>query len=140
LFDGEGLFLLVRPDGSRYWRLKYYVAGKEKLISLGVYPRVSLKRARERRHEARQLLEDKRDPSVERQEEKAARRNADKNTFEAVGREWFAKRSKAWAPTNSVKVAARLANDVYPWLGSLPVTEIGGPKILETLRRVENRG
>jgi hypothetical protein len=92
LFDGGGLFLLVRPDGSRYWRLKYYVTGKEKLISLGVYPRTTLKKARQRRDEARDLLEGKVDPSAQRKEDKVARRNAEKNTFEAVGREWFAKR------------------------------------------------
>jgi len=100
----------------------------------------TLKRARQRRDEARDLLEEKVDPSAQRKEDKAARRNAEKNTSEAIGREWFAKRSKAWAPTNAVKVAGRLEKDVYPWLGSDPVTEITGQKILETLRRVEQRG
>jgi integrase len=139
LFDGGGLYLLVRPDGKRYWRLKYYVAGKEKLISLGVYPRVTLKTARRRATEAHAQIDDGQDPSVHRQEAKAARRSAAGTTFEAVSREWYAKRSKSWAASNAIKVLGRLENDVFPWLGAKPIAELTGPKILETLRRVEER-
>jgi len=140
LFDGGGLYLLIRPDGKRYWRLKYYVAGKEKLISLGVYPRVTLKTARRRATDAHAQIDDGQDPSVHRQEAKAARRSAAENTFEAVSREWYGKRSKSWAASNSTKVLGRLENDVFPWLGAKPIADLAGPKILETLRRVEERG
>jgi integrase len=140
LFDGAGLYLLVRPDGKRYWRLKYYVAGKEKLISLGVYPRVTLKTARRRAGEVHIQIDDGKDPSVHRQEVKAAHRSAAENTFEAVSREWYVKRSKSWAASNSVKVLGRLEKDAFPWLGAIPIAQLTGPKILETLRRVEERG
>jgi integrase len=140
LFDGGGLYVLVRPDGSRYWRFKYYVAGVEKLISFGVYPTVSLAMARKRRQSARDSLEAGHDPSVQRQEQKAAKRNAATSTFEAVARDWFSKRSKSWAPSNATKILSRLERDAFPWLGDNPIVEISGPKILETLRRVEQRG
>ena len=84
LFDGGGLYLLVNPQGSRLWRLKYRIHGKEKLLAIGAYPDVSLKRAREKRDEARRLLADGIDPSAQRKAEKLA----DANTFEAIAREW----------------------------------------------------
>src|ERR1044072_442400 len=85
LFDSGGLYLLVNPNGSRWWRLKYRGAGREKLLSLGVYPDVPLKRAREKRDEARRLVADGIDPSAQRQAVKAAERDS----FEAVAREYF---------------------------------------------------
>jgi hypothetical protein len=87
LFDGGGLYLLLRPDGRRYWRLKYRIDGVEKLISLGVYPEVSLTVAREKREEAKRLLAGELDPSANRKAEKAKRLTAAQNTFEAVARE-----------------------------------------------------
>jgi Arm DNA-binding domain len=140
LFDGGGLYVLVRPDGKKYWRLKYYVLSVEKLISLGVYPGVTLAMARKRRHTARQSVEAGHDPSVQRQEERAAKRSAAENTFEAVARDWFSKRSKSWAASNATKILSRLERDAFPWLGDSPIADIAGPKILETLRRVEARG
>jgi integrase len=140
LFDGGGLHVLVRPDGKKYWRLKYYVLSVEKLISLGVYPRVTLAMARKRRQIARDQIEAGHDPSVQRQEEKAAKRNAADNTFRSVALDWFSKRSKSWAVSNATKILSRLERDAFPWLGDSPITDITGPKILETLRRVEARG
>lgn len=136
LFDERGLFLLITPAGARWWRLKFRVAGKEKLLSVGVYPDVSLKVARERRDELRRQLANGVDPSVKRKAEKAA--SAD--TFEAVGREWFAKFSANWAATHSEKIIRRLENDIFPWLGSRPVGEITAPELLACLRRIESRG
>ena len=140
LFDGGGLYLLVRPDGSRYWRLKYYVAGKEKLISVGIYPKVTLAAARRRRDDARKLLEEGADPSVQRKEKRVAQRAASENTFEAVGREWYGKRSRSWAPSNAERILGRLQKDAFPFIGQIPIAELDGPKILDTLRRVEERG
>ncbi len=136
LAGGGGLYLLVNPNGSRWWRLKYRVGGKEKLLSLGVYPDVSLKLARQRRDEARQQLENGVDPSLRRKAEKVA----DADTLEAVAREWFAKFSANWADTHSSKVLRRLEMDVFPWLGSRPISQITPPELLECLRRVEARG
>jgi integrase len=140
LFDGGGLYVLVRPDGRRYWRFKYYVDGVEKLISFGVYPTVTLAMARKRRQGARESVETGHDPSVQRQQSRAARRNAASNTFEKVARDWFSKRSKSWAASNATKILSRLERDAFPWLGASPISDITGPMILETLRRVEQRG
>src|SRR3981081_4225421 len=136
LFDERALFMLVPPKGARWWRLKFRVEGKEKLLSLGVYPNVSLKDARQRRDELRQQLASGVDPSAKRKAEKIA--GAD--TFEAVAREWFAKFSTNWAETHSDKIIRRLEGDIFPWLGSRPVGQVTAPELLACLRRVESRG
>lgn len=136
LFDGGGLFLLLNPNGARWWRLKYRVAGKEKLLSLGVYPDVPLKVARERRDDARKLIAQGIDPSAKRQAEKVAQAD----TFEAIAREWFEKFAPGWAQGHSDKIIRRLERDVFPWLGSKPVGSIAAPEILTCLRRIEKRG
>jgi integrase len=140
LFDGGGLYLLLRPGKQPYWRQKYYYAGKEKLISHGVYPGVSLKLARKRRADAKAVLEAGGDPSTQRKEQKAARRSAANSGFEEIAREWFSKRQKKWAPSNSEKIIARLKKDIFPWLGSKPIAELTRDEILKCLRRVEERG
>jgi integrase len=150
LFDGEGLYLLIpeRPAASAgsksakspSWRQKYRFDGKEKLISHGVYPRVTLKTARQRLRRAKDLLEAGVDPSAQRKTEKATRRSAAASTFEAVAREWFAKRSKSWAPTNADKIIGRLQKDAFPWIGSSPISQLTREQILSCLRRVEERG
>jgi hypothetical protein len=111
---GGGLYLLINPNGSRWWRFKYRVSGKEKLLSLGVYPEVSLKLARERRDESRRQLANGSDPSAKRKAEKVAQADS----FEAVAREWFTKFSVSWAESHSSKVLRRLEMDrcATPWL------------------------
>jgi integrase len=148
LFDGEGLYLLLLPERAKVpgsskspsWRQKYRFDGKEKLISHGIYPRVSLKTARQRMQKAKELLEAGVDPSAQRKAEKAARRSAAASTFEAVAREWFAKRSKSWAATNSEKIIGRLEKDAFPWIGTSPISQLTREQILACLRRVEERG
>jgi len=136
LSDGGGLVLLINSNGSKWWRFRYRVDGKEKMLSFGVYPDVSLKRARERRDEARQQVANNVDPSAVRRDDKAARAD----TFEGIAREWFAKHSKDWAKSHSVKVLARLENDIFPWLGSRGIRKIAASELLNTLRRIETRG
>ena len=138
LADERGMFLLVNPTGSRWWRFKYRRPGtrKENLLSLGTYPDVSLKRAREKRDEARRLLADGIDPGDKRKAEDLAAAN----TFEAVAREWFAKFSTRWAPSHAGKVLARLENDLFPWIGNKPIAGMTAPDVLSALRRVESRG
>lgn len=143
LYDSKGLYLIVTPSGGRWWRFKYQFNNREKLISLGTYPELSLRQARDRRDEARRLLAEGRDPSIERQTTKAAalearRREAD--SFEAVAREWFAKFSQAWVPEHTETVISRLEADVLPWLGPEPVAGITSTQVLQILRRVEARG
>lgn len=138
LADERGMFLLVNPTGSRWWRFKYRRPGtrKENLLSLGTYPDVSLKRAREKRDEARRLLADGIDPGDKRKAEDLAAAN----TFEAVAREWFAKFSTRWAPSHAGKVLARLENDLFPWIGNKPIAGMTAPDVLSALRRIESRG
>lgn len=141
LFDGGGLYLLVQPTGGRLWRLKYRFGGKEKLVSLGTYPDISLKEARERRDKARQDLAQGIDPSSKRKAEKSSKAELAANSFEAVAREWHltihtAKVSEGHA----ARTLVRLEQDVFPWIGPDPIASIRAPKLLETLRRIEARG
>ncbi|MFL9908472.1 tyrosine-type recombinase/integrase [Paraburkholderia sp. RL17-337-BIB-A] len=140
LFDGGGMFLLVTPAGQKYWRLKFRVVGKEKLLSLGVYPEVSLKEARARRDDARKLLSNGVDPGIERKVQKAATLDRAANSFEVVAREWFAKHSTGWAASHAEKVMARLAKDIFPWLGGRPIADIKARELLTVIRRIEERG
>lgn len=140
LSDEKGMFLLVTPAGSKWWRLKYRFAGKEKLLSLGVYPEIGVRDARDRRDAARKLLLNGIDPSIDRQMQKAASSERSGNSFERVAREWFAKFSPKWAPGHASKIIRRLERDVFPWIGGLPIAEIKAPLLLATLRRIEERG
>jgi integrase len=136
LSDSGALYLLISPGGSKLWRFKYRVEGKEKLLALGAYPEIPLKQARDRRDDARRLLANGVDPGVKRQVEKAAAGD----TFEAIAREWFAKFSVNWATSHSEKVIRRLELDLFPWLGSRPIREVTPPELLDCLRRIEGRG
>jgi integrase len=136
LFDGDGLYLLVNPNGSRWWRLKYRFAGKERGISLGVYPDVSLKRARAKRDEARRMVADGVDPSAERKTSKLARHE----TFKAIADEWLELQAKTLAPVTFNKARWMLTEFIYPRLGSRPINEITPPNLLTALRAIETRG
>jgi integrase len=138
LFDGLGLYLLITPNGGKGWRFKYRFGGKEKLISLGTYPEVGLKAAREKRDAARKQVANGKDPSVER---KLAKAKAG-DSFEDVAREWHTKFSpaKGWVPEHSATIIRRLERDIFPWLGSRPIGEVTPAELLTTLRRVEARG
>lgn len=136
--DGGGLYLLSHPNGGRYWRFKYRWAGKEKLLALGVYPDVPLRRARELRDEARALVAAGRDPAQERREAQAQRLALD--SFEVVAREWYGRYSPQWAESHAVRTLRRFERDLFPWLGSRPVGEIKAAEILTVIRRIEARG
>jgi integrase len=140
LFDAGGLYIEISPSGGKWWRLKYRYGGKEKRLSLGVYPEISLKDARQRRDDARKLLANEIDPAENRKAIKAAKSERAGNSFEVVAREWFAKKSPSWAKSNSDKIFKRLENDAFPWLGERPIAEITAPEILKSLRRIEDRG
>jgi integrase len=140
LFDGGGLYLLVNPNGSRWWRFKYRYLGKEKLLSFGTYPDVSLKDARDRRDDARKQLAADIDPGEHRKARKTALTVSLQNSFEVVAREWFARYSPNWAAGHSDKIIRRLERDIFPWLGGRPIADIGAPELLAVLRRIESRG
>jgi integrase len=146
LFDERGLYLLVTPNGSKGWRFRYSHSGREKLLSLGLYPDVPLKRAREKRDEFRKLVADGTDPSARRQSEKHARAE----TFEAIAREWLEREEKVRsekaekagrAPSDTIELLlARLERYIFPRVGSLPIKTIAAPELLQSLRRIEARG
>lgn len=140
LFDGGGLYLEVAPSGGKWWRLKYRYGGKEKRLSLGVYPHVSLKDARERRDEARKLLANDIDPSEHRQAQKAAKEDRAANSFEVVAREWHAKHLPSWTDKHAETIIRRLELNVFPWLGGKPIADITAPQLLQVIRRIEERG
>lgn len=137
--DERGLYLEVAPAGGKWWRLKYRIDGKEKRLSLGVYPDVSLALARERRDDARKLIATGVDPSSNRKATKLARAESNANSFEVVAREWFEKWKTTKAENHSDKVIRRLERDVFPWLGSRPIADIKPPELLTVLRRIEER-
>ncbi len=140
LFDERGLFLLVTPTGGKWWRFRFMFDGKEKLLSLGVYPDVSLKDARERRDEARKLVANGVNPSENRKIQKSARADLIANSFEVVAREWFAKYSATWAKNHGDRIIRRFERDIFPWIGARPIAEINAPELLAAARRIENRG
>jgi len=139
LSDEKGLYLEIAPSGGRWWRLKFRFDGKEKRLSLGVYPDVSLASARERRDEARKLLANGVDPSAHRKARKMAGVEARGNSFEVVAREWYEKQRPTWAKNHADKIIRRLERDVFPWLGTRPISNIRPPELLTVLRRIEGR-
>lgn len=140
LFDDRGLYLEVSPAGGKWWRHKYRFEGKEKRLSLGVYPDVGLKEARVRRDNARKLLAGGVDPGEHRKAQKQTRIDDVSNSFEVIAREWFAKYGTTWAASHSERTMRRLERDVFPWIGSRPIGDIHAPEILTVLRRIEARG
>ena len=140
LFDGRGLYLEISPRGRKWWRLKYRFEGREKRISLGVYPKVNLKAARQRLAEARKILASGQDPSAKRSRAQEGPASRAKGSFGAIARFWMEQQSAAWSAGHAARTRVRLEQDVFPWLGERPIGSIEPPAVLEALRRVEDRG
>jgi len=140
LADGAGLHLYVLADGKKYWRMGYRYAGKEKTLSLGVYPEVSLKEAREKRDNARKLLANQIDPNEQKRLKKQACYLNAENSFEAVAMEWLEREKHLWSESHFVRTQSLLKNNLFPWLGSRAIAEIRAPELLAALRRTESRG
>jgi len=138
--DGGGLFLLVQPNGSKWWRYKYRFAGKEKLLSLGVYPDVSLKIAREDHGDARKLLANGSDPGAMKQTQKRQAKLSAANSFEVIAREFHAMKSPIWTVHHSTDWINTLEREAFPKIGHRPITEIEAPDVLDILRVIEARG
>lgn len=138
--DSLGLYLLIQPNGSRLWRFKYRFAGKEKLAALGAYPETGLAEARVRRDELRRLHANGVDPVAHRRAADEAKAAAAENSFKVVANEWFEKKTPGWAPKHSAKIRERLKRDIYPWLGSRPISDVTAPDVLAVLQRIEERG
>lgn len=140
LFDGGGLYLEIAPAGGRWWRLKYRFGGKEKRLSLGVYPDVSLADARGRREAARKLLAAKIDPGEQRKEDRRVAAALEASSFEHVAREWYAKQAHIWVPGHARDVLRRLEGNLFPEIGLAPIGEIAAPTLLAAVRKIEARG
>jgi integrase len=140
LYDGGGLFLLVHPNGSRYWRLKYLFDGKERLFAIGVYPEVTLAEARAKALDARRSVCEGIDPVLERRHRRASNAAASAETFQIIAEEWMASRGDVWSPSYRESVRSALAANLYAQIGGLPIRSISVPVLRETLLFLERRG
>ncbi len=131
LSDEKGLYLLVTPTGGKWWRLDYRFSGKRKTLSMGVYPDVSLRDARDRRDTARKLLADGMDPAENRKAQKSARSDRATNSFEVITREWYAKHAPNWAEHHSDRIIQRFERDIFPWIG-------GGGKLMSCSTHIKS--
>lgn len=138
--DGGGLYLLLHPNGSKYWRYDYRFAGKRKTLALGVYPSVKLKQAREAHQEAKRKLSQGIDPSAKRRVDKLMRNIAEANSFEAIAEEWQETHLVNKSHSYRDRTKRLLKNDLYPPLGRRPIKEITAPELLAALRKIESRG
>jgi integrase len=140
LADGEGMFLLVHPNGGKYWRLKYRFAGRERILALGVYPEVGIVEARERRAQARKALAAGNDPATIKKEARRLGVIKQEQNFEAIAREWHKQNQHRWTERYCKTILYRLERYVFATLGSRPVADIEASEILSTMRRVERSG
>lgn len=140
--DGYGLFLLVTPTNGKLWRLDYRINNKRKTIALGAYPAVTLADARQRREDAKKLLANGVDPGEMKKVLKATDKDLNSNTFEVIARQWHLKFSSAgkWSPTHAADILHRLEKDIFPPLGSRPISEIKPKELLTVLERIASRG
>jgi hypothetical protein len=138
--DGDGMFLYVQPNGSKYWRLKYRFGGKEKSLSIGVYPETSLAQARGLRATARNELAAGNDPSAVKRETKRLTLLNSENTFEAIAREWHAANLHTWTAKHGANIINRLEGDIFPKLGNRPIANVNAPELLSALHVIEARG
>lgn len=152
LADGKGLFLLIHPNGSKYWRFKYRIAGKEKLLALGVYPEVRLDGYKHKetgkwidgaRHKcvcAREQICSGIDPSQQKKAQKLARLVAAGNSFEAVAKDWMSNRKHRWSLAHYTYTLRRFESYVFPDVGALPINDITAPLMLAMARKIESKG
>lgn len=140
LTDAAGLYLEVSPAGAKRWFWKFYPDGKESRLALGSYPEVTLKAARVARDDARKTKGAGINPVQKRKADTLAKAISGITTFEAVARDFFATKAATWSSTYSAHWIAGMEKNLFPWLGSLPLTDISAPMLLDSLRRVEKRG
>ena len=140
--DGDGMYLLVQPNGGKYWRFNYRFSGKQKTLALGTYPDVSLVNARKKRAHARELLAG--DPPIDpMQQRKTNERNAAifaSNTFEHIALEWWEAKHGGWSASHANAVKSRIERELFPSLGARPIAMIEAPELLDAIRAVERRG
>lgn len=140
LNDGNGLSLLIEPNGSRGWRFRYRFDGKPKMISLGTYPDVTLNDARLKRDDARKQVAGGINPSDVRKEDKLAKQGRNENTFEAIAREWYAKRIDRWSESYGEEMMKTFEADVFPIIGRRPIADIKPMELMAVLSKLDERG
>jgi len=140
LSDSGNLYLLVRPNGSKLWRLDYSILDKRKTMALGSYPVIDLKTARAKRDAAKNLLSEGVDPVRHRQLTVSQQKEAAENSFQSISMEWFSRQEKSWSKGHARTVTGRLELNLLPWLGQRPISEISPQELLKVLRKIEARG
>ncbi|AYH05105.1 tyrosine-type recombinase/integrase [Pectobacterium parmentieri] len=140
LTDGEGMHLMVHPNGSKYWRLQYRFAGKQKTLALGVYPEITLSEARQRRDEAKRQIATGTDPSEQKKVDKQLRQTLVDNTFKAIALEWREYKRPNWSKGYAEDLMEAFENDIFPDIGKRPIAEIKPLEMLTSLRKLEKRG
>lgn len=139
LYDSGGLHLFVTPSGGKLWRVRYQFGGKEKLLSLGPYPDVTLSAARDARDDAKATLRTGRDPAVAKRIRKLEAVSGD-GTFETIAREWYELNKSQWVARHADDVIESLEGEIFPTLGGAPIKDITAADVLATLRPIEKRG
>jgi len=137
--DGEGLYLLVTPQGSKHWRLRYRLAGKENVFAIGSYSVIGLKEAREKKIAAKKLIANGIHPAANRKLEKIRKTHEHANSFEAVAKEWLTNQADSWTPRTLQQRKSILERDVYPVIGKLPIKQVLPTHVLAILKKVESR-
>jgi len=142
LYDEDGLYLIVKPSGARWWRVKYHWRGKEQLLSVGVYPDVSLATARQRCQDTHKLVANDINPSAHRAQKKVAEREAAERTYEAIAKQWLelTGRGRKWTADHIERVRRRQEVHAWPWIGAKPIAEVTDADVLACLKRVVDRG
>ncbi|AYH00662.1 tyrosine-type recombinase/integrase [Pectobacterium parmentieri] len=140
LTDGEGMHLMVHPNGSKYWRLQYRFDGKQKTLALGVYPEITLSEARQRRDEAKRQIATGTDPSEQKKVDKQLRQTLVDNTFKAIALEWHEYKRPNWSKGYAEDLMEAFENDIFPDIGKRPIAEIKPLEMLTSLRKLEKRG
>lgn len=137
LYDEKGLFLQVTPNGGKWWRFKYRINDKEKLLSFGTYPEIKLAGARAKRDEARELIANEIDPSDTRKAKKKSKSGNLANSFEVIAREWIATKMQTKSEAYQKNVLRRFELYLFPWMGKRPIAEINAPELLSIVKRIE---
>lgn len=140
LMDGRGLYLQISPSGGKYWRYNYRFLGKHKTLSIGLYPDITLKEARNKHFEARKMLDEDIDPAFQKKVKKSLRLEQAENSFQSIALEWINKQRNTWAKTHTSNVEGRLKNYVFDFIGNQPIANITAPELLAMLRRIESMG
>jgi len=140
LYDSDGLFLIINPGGSKWWRQRYRYAGREQLLSLGVYDEVGLADARERSSEIRKLIARDIDPSAQRRENKAALVDAKANTFKGAALTWHARFKSKWKEHHADRVLQRLEDNIFPWIGAKAIRDVTSGDIISCVDRMAEGG